>query len=65
MLVDVSTVRPSFPSRSTSAQLLACRLHHDLTAVRDSCLGALCAAAAQGLPTLTDGGYLGAGAGVR
>jgi hypothetical protein len=38
---------------------------HDLTAARSSCLGALYAAAADGLPTLADGGYLGAGIGVH
>jgi hypothetical protein len=38
---------------------------HDLTAARTSCLGALYAAAAAGLPTLADGGYLGAGIGVH
>jgi hypothetical protein len=34
---------------------------HDLTAAREHVLGALYAAAAQGLPTLADGGYDGAG----
>jgi hypothetical protein len=38
---------------------------HDLTAARSNCLGALYAAAAAGLPTLADGGYLGAGIGVH
>lgn len=38
---------------------------HDLTAARHSCLGALYAAAAAGLPTLADGGYAGAGIGVH
>lgn len=38
---------------------------HDLTAARQSCLGALYAAAAAGLPTLADGGYIGAGIGVH
>ena len=38
---------------------------HDLTAARGSCLGALYAAAADGLPTLADGGYAGAGIGVH
>jgi hypothetical protein len=38
---------------------------HDLTAARDSCLGALYAAVATGLPTLTDGGHLGAGIGIH
>jgi hypothetical protein len=38
---------------------------HDLTAARDSCLGALYPAAAAGLPALADGGYLGAGIGVH
>lgn len=37
---------------------------HDLTAARTHLLGALYAAAAQGLPTLADGGYEGAGIGV-
>lgn len=37
---------------------------HDLTAARAHVLGALYAAAAQGLPTLADGGYEGAGIGV-
>jgi DDE superfamily endonuclease len=37
---------------------------HD-PAARDSCLGALYAPAAAGLPTLADGGYLGAGIGVH
>lgn len=38
---------------------------HDLTAARRNCLGTLYAAAAAGLPTLADGGYLGAGIGVH
>lgn len=38
---------------------------HDLTAARDNCLPALYAAAAAGLPTLADGGYLGAGIGIH
>lgn len=38
---------------------------HDLTAAREHVLGALYAAAADGLPTLTDGGYEGAGTGVH
>nr|WP_245623292.1 hypothetical protein [Spirillospora albida] len=36
---------------------------HGLTAARAHLLGALYAAAAQGLPTLADGGYEGAGIG--
>jgi hypothetical protein len=38
---------------------------HDITAAREHCLGALYAAAARGLPTLTDKGYAGAGIGVH
>jgi len=38
---------------------------HDLTAARSNCLAALYAAAAAGLPTLADGGYVGAGIGVH
>lgn len=38
---------------------------HDLAAARGSCLGALYAAAAAGLPTLADGGHTGAGIGVH
>jgi hypothetical protein len=38
---------------------------HDLSAAREHVLGALYAAAAQGLPTLADGGYDGAGIGVH
>ena len=38
---------------------------HDLTAARTHVLGALYAAAAQGLPTLADPGYTGAGIGVH
>jgi hypothetical protein len=38
---------------------------HDLSAARGNCLPALYAAAAAGLPTLADGGYLGAGIGVH
>ena len=38
---------------------------HDLTAAREHVLGALYAAASQGLPTLADGGYDGAGIGVH
>ncbi|MCI4674473.1 transposase family protein [Candidatus Mycolicibacterium alkanivorans] len=38
---------------------------HDITAARAHCLGALYEAAADGLPTLTDKGYQGAGIGVH
>ncbi len=38
---------------------------HDLTAAREHVLGALYAAAAHGLPTLADGGYVGTGIGVH
>ncbi len=38
---------------------------HDITAARKHCLGALYQAAAQGIPTLTDKGYQGAGIGVH
>lgn len=38
---------------------------HDLTAARSHVLGALYRAASQGLPTLTDKGYTGAGIGVH
>lgn len=38
---------------------------HDLTAARMHCLGALYKAAADGVPTLTDKGYQGAGIGVH
>lgn len=38
---------------------------HDLTAARGNCLAALYTAAAGGLPTLADGGYLGAGIGIH
>jgi len=38
---------------------------HDIAAARDHCLGALYAAAAAGLPTLTDKGYQGARIGVH
>jgi DDE superfamily endonuclease len=38
---------------------------HDLSAARGNCLGALYAAASAGLPTLADGGYLGAGIGIH
>ena len=38
---------------------------HDITAARAHCLGALYKAAADGLPTLTDKGYQGAGIGVH
>jgi hypothetical protein len=38
---------------------------HDLTCARGDTLGALYAAAASGLPTLADGGYIGAGRGVH
>jgi hypothetical protein len=38
---------------------------HDLTVARAHVMGALYAAAADGLPTLADGGYLGAGIGVH
>ena len=38
---------------------------HDITAARKYCLGALYKAAAHGVPTLTDKGYQGAGAGVH
>lgn len=38
---------------------------HDLTAARAHCLGALYHAASQGLPTLADKGYQGAGIGVH
>jgi len=38
---------------------------HDITAARNHCLGALHKAAADGIPTLTDKGYQGAGAGVH
>ena len=38
---------------------------HDITAARTHALGALYPAAARGLPTLTDKGYTGAGAGIH
>jgi hypothetical protein len=38
---------------------------HDITAARSHCLGALYKAAADGVPTLADKGYEGAGIGVR
>ncbi len=38
---------------------------HDITAARAHVLGALYPAAARGLPTLTDKGYLGAGIGIQ
>lgn len=38
---------------------------HDITAARTHCLGALYKAAADGVPTLTDKGYTGAGIGVH
>ena len=38
---------------------------HDITAARAHCLGALYKAASEGLPTLTDKGYQGAGIGVH
>ncbi len=38
---------------------------HDITAARTHCLGALYKAAADGIPTLTDKGYTGAGIGVH
>jgi hypothetical protein len=38
---------------------------HDLTCAQDHALGALYAAAAQGLPTLADPGYDGAGIGIH
>lgn len=38
---------------------------HDINAARGNCLPALYAAAAAGLPTLADGGYLGAGIGIH
>jgi hypothetical protein len=38
---------------------------HDITAAREHCLGALYKAAADGVPTLTDKGYEGAGIGVQ
>lgn len=38
---------------------------HDITAVREHCLGALHPVAATGIPTLADKGYQGAGIGIR